>query len=821
MAAHAQAPEDLVRSLETDLSCGLTTLEAERRLARVGPNALPAAPPPNVLAIAARQFADPMVALLALAVGVAFAIGDDLEAAVIVCILAINAAIGFVHELGAERAVLELRGRLSPTAEVIREGVRIEIPASDVVPGDILVVREGARIVADGRVVEARGLMTDESALTGESLPVFKREAAVAEGTPLAERLSMIYAGTSATRGRARVVVTATGRTTELGLVSELTAGARSPRTPLQQRLASLSRALAALGVVLTITLTGLMLARGEELHEAFLVGVAVAVAAVPEGLPATITVALALGARAMARRGAIVRRLAAIETIGEATVICTDKTGTLTENRLRLAALRAAPGVSEEQLLTSALRASSPDLAAVGALDDATIDPLERAILLGSLERGLTAGAAFAGCALVRELPFEPELRTMTVVYADGEGARAYVKGAPEALFERSAALVDRELAATAAGWAEEGLRVLAVGVGEEAGEEDPAAAALQVAGLVALHDPLRPSAPGSVAAARRAGVAVVMLTGDHPRTAQTIGRAIGLEAADVRARVSPAEKLEHVRGLQAAGEVVVVTGDGVNDAPALRAADVGVAMGCAGTETAREAADIVLTDDDFSTIVAALEEGRRIGANIRKFVAFLLSANLAEVIVFTVAVAAGLGAPLTVVQVLLVNVLTDGLPAVALARDPVLPETMSEPPHRRGGLLGRQEARVLAVVGLLVAAATMAAFVVGRDHDQEHARTMAFVTLALAELALVFGCRSFLTAAWRIPGNPHLLASVGASVAIVFALVGVGQLRPIVSAVALSPGQLVACVLLALAPSVVLELSKALVRRRRARRP
>ncbi|MFN0155962.1 MAG: cation-translocating P-type ATPase [Gaiella sp.] len=819
-APHAQPVSEVIRAVDSDSEAGLTTPEAARRLLAAGPNELEATPPPDLLAIALRQFADPIVALLALAVVVATVIGDGIEAVVIMCILVVNAAIGFLHELGAERAVRELRERLAPAAEVVRDGSVREIPAREVVPGDILVVREGSRVVADGRIVEARGVMTDESALTGESLPVTKFPEPVAEEAALGDRVSMVFAGTSVTRGRARVVVTATGQTTELGLISALVAHARSPKTPLQVRLSALSRWLAALGLVVTLALAALMLARGETLHDAFLVGVAVAVAAVPEGLPATITVALALGARAMARRGAIVRRLSAIETIGEATVICTDKTGTLTENSLRLAALRPADGVAEGALLVAALRASSPDLAEPAATEDRTIDPLERAILLGALDRGLTAADAYTGCRLRHEIPFDPEHRMMTVVYGEADGSRAYVKGAPERLFDLASPGPEAGLLEAAAAWAEEGLRVLAVGVREgiddAAPRWDDQASPLRLAGLVALHDPLRATAPGAVAEAKRAGVEVVMITGDHPRTAHTIGRAVGLRSDEVHARVSPAEKLEIVRRYQQDGGVVVVTGDGVNDAPALRTSDVGIAMGRSGTETAREAADIVLTDDDFSTLVAALEEGRRIGANIRKFVAFLLSANLAEVAVFTVAIAAGLGAPLTVVQVLLVNVLTDGLPAVALARDPILPEQLTARPRRGGALLERRQLAILGGIGLLVAGVTLIAFLAGREGDAARGQTMAFMTLALAELALVFGCRSFTHAAWRLPVNPYLLSGVALSAVIVALAVFTAPGRSVIGGARITADEVGLCLGLALLPLVAFELQKAFRRRR-----
>jgi Ca2+-transporting ATPase len=548
------------------------------------------------------------------------------------------------------------------------------------------------------------------------------------------------------------------------------------------------------------------MLLRGEPTHEAFLLGVAVAVAAVPEGLAATVTAALALGARAMARRGAIVRRLAAIETLGETSVICTDKTGTLTENRIRVAALRPVDGVDESELLTAAVLASSARESAEGVVGD----PIERALLLAALERGLRRDGLLRARRLVDELPFDSERRRMTVVYEEDGGRRAYMKGAPEAVLTRAHA--HGSLAELADAWAAEGLRVLAVSTrdldagssGEQLEQEHT------LTGVVALHDPLRETAAAALATARAAGVSVRMLTGDHAATARRIGEELGLDADKVVARATPADKLRLVEELQRTGEVVAVTGDGVNDAPALRRADVGVAMGRSGTEAAREAAAIVLTDDDFATIVAAVEEGRRIGDNIRKFVAFLLSANLGEVLIFAVAVVLGLGAPLAVVQVLTVNLITDGLPALALARDPASATTMLSPPRSGAQLFDRKTWLALGLIGLLVGGAALAAFAAGRAFGGGIEQTMAFATLALSELALVFSIRSTRAHAWQMPRNSWLLGSVSASVALVAALVYLPFAHDAFETVSLGARPAAVVVALALAPLLLVELAK-----------
>jgi P-type Ca2+ transporter type 2C len=807
--AHALPPAEVARLLGSDPAAGLSETDAAARLAGYGPNRLQRRSRPSHVQLLADQFVDPLVLLLVLATVVSIAIGDMVEGAAIAAVLAVNATLGFWHRLAAERALLALATSFATQAVVVRGGTVREAPAESVVPGDVLLLGAGDQVAADGRIVEEHGLEVDESALTGESLPIGKQTGAVPAGTVLAERSSMAYAGGTVTRGRARVLATATGEATELGRIDALATGATPPATPLTRRLARLARQMVVAGLVLTGLLTTSMLLRGETLHEAFLVGVAVAVAAVPEGLVATVTVALALGARAISRRGAIVRQLDAIETLGETTVVCTDKTGTLTENRIRVAGLRPAAGVEERELLAAAVLASAEDTGAPAA------DPLERALALAAMERGLSRDDVVQGRRVVRELPFDSERKRMTVVYDEPGGARrAFMKGAPEVVAAR-AAVADESLASTAAAWASEGFRVVAV-AGRPVGPDDDADEDVEgdhaLLGVVALHDPLRASAAESLRAAAEAGIEVRMLTGDHPATARTIGHALGLPEASILARMTPAEKLALVEAAQGAGEVVAVTGDGVNDVPALRRADVGVAMGRSGTEAAREAADIVLTDDDFATIVAAVEEGRRIGDNIRTFVAFLLSANLGEVLVFAAAVIAGLGAPLAIIQVLLVNLVTDGLPAVALARDPANAATMTSPPRRAERLFDRDGWLALGAIGLLVGGVTLAAYMTGRAVRPDAAQTMAFATLALSELALVFAIRSPHRHAWLLPRNDGLLAATLGSAALVAAVVYLPAAHEPFRTVALDPALTGLVAALALTPFALVELTKTL---------
>jgi P-type Ca2+ transporter type 2C len=796
--------------LQTSPRLGLSSDEAAVRLRLYGSNSLQQARRPPYARIVLRQFQDPLVALLAAAAGVSLVVGEGLEAMVIATIVVLNAILGFVQEVGAERAVLALGEAVARTATVVRDGRESEIPAAEVVPGDLLFVHAGDRVAADARLVEVSGFEVDESMLTGESVPVAKHTEPVAADAPPAERESMIFGGTGATRGHAAALVTATGASSEVGRLTELMQGIRRLPTPLQLRLGALARTMAVIGGAITVLLGGVLWAQGAAAEEAFLVGVAVAVAAVPEGLAATVTIALALGARAMAARGAIVRRMAAVETAGQATVICADKTGTLTENRLRVAAISPAPGWTARDVLESAVLASSGGAS----------DPIEAAIGKAAVEHGLPARRSEPA---VLEIPFDAVRKRMTVVLRRPEGHVAFAKGAPELIAERAVDDSTRALLEeTAQAWAEEGLRVLAVakrtlepGVGLN---EDDVERELVLVGLVALHDPLRPTAAQAVADARADGVGLKMLTGDHPVTARAIGASLGLDEADVFARITPADKLRIVEELQERGEVVAVTGDGVNDAPALRRADVGIAMGRSGSEAAREASDVVLTNDELRTIVAAIREGRRIYANITKFVAFLLSANLGEVVLFAVAILAGLGAPMTVVQVLVINLLTDGLPAVALARDPALPGHERLARSRTGALLSGRLWAALAVVGVLVGLAAFAAFTIGRAVDGDTGRTMAFLTVGLAELGFVFSCRSVLRPAWRVPWNPYLVGGVVASLVLLLLAVYL-PVHGAFGTVPLGAVELIIALVLALLPVTAVEVAKAVVRRSSAR--
>jgi Ca2+-transporting ATPase len=801
--AHARTAADVAAALESDLAAGLSDAEARVRLDAYGPNELARPTRPAYGRIALHQLADPLVALLVAAAVVSFAVGEGIESGVIAAIVILNGTFGFVQEVRAARAVMALTRAVEMTTVVVRDGRSREVPSRELVPGDLVQVREGDRVPADARVIGAAGLEADESAMTGESVPVAKGSDSVAVEVPLAERESMLFAGTGVTRGTGLAVVVATGAATEQGKIAALTAEAAPPPTPLEQRFSRLAARLAVVGLGITVALAAAMLLQGESARESFLVGVSVAVAAVPEGLAATVTIALALGAREMAKRGAVVRTLSAIEAVGEATVVCADKTGTLTENRLRLERLEPASGTTRDELLRAAYASA-----------EAEIDPVDRALLVAAREAGIRAPGT-----VVRSIPFEAARKRAAVLVSEDDRLHAVVKGAPEVVLRltESAASESERLERLAAGWADDGLRVLAIAGRDVDDEADDLEEDARPVGIVGLADPLRAEAAASVLAARDEGLEVRMLTGDHPRTATAIGRQLGLDDGEIVARCTPAEKLALVQRLEDDGEVVVVTGDGVNDAPALRRAHVGVAMGLGGTEAAREASSIVLTDDNFATIVAAVQEGKRIAGNVRSFLAFLLSANVGEVVLFAAAVIAGLGAPMTVVQVLTVNLLTDGPPAIALARDPA-----GRHAFRRGTtkeLLGRGITETLLAVGAVVGLAALGAFLLAREIRPEAAQTAAYATVALAELVFVFSCRAELRPAWRLPRNRHLEAAVLGSLAFLAATIYVPALHDPFGTVPLSLEELAFVLPLAFVPGIGAEAIKAAVRGRVAR--
>ena len=789
-------PADAVLAALAVSDRGLSADEASRRLARDGPNVLRRAPRTSALAMVAGQLRSPVVALLLVAVALTAATGEWLDAAAIAAVLVLNATIGVAIELRARRALESLLALEVPHAVALRDGHPVELAARELVVGDVVIVDAGRRVPADARLIESAELETAEAILTGESTPVPKDAHATTHlDTPLAERATMLYQATSVTRGRARAVVVATGMATEVGRIGTLTAGVAIAATPLERRLASLARLLAGFAIAAAFLVALAAWLGGAPLVGIVPLGIAVAVAAIPEGLPAISTIALAVGVRRMAKRNAVVRRLPTVETLGSTTVICTDKTGTLTGGAMRatsiwiagqeldesaLARLAPTDVAHDRDPLSVALRiVALANRAHLESADDAggVGDPTELALLALARTHGAEPSLLRAACPEVAEIPFSSERMLMATIHrVSGNGLVVFAKGAPARILERcervlmhhgESALTDSSraaLAGQAESMAERGLRVLALATGPADSADERALHGLVFAGFVGLSDPPAPGVSSALEALREAGIRVVMLTGDHRRTAEAVGRRLGIvddarqvvdgpaidraddTALDARlgelagvSRVSPATKLRVVRALQRRGDVVAMLGDGVNDAAALRQADVGVAMGGRGSDLAKEVAGIVLADDRFETIVAATEEGRRIGANIRRAVFYLAACNLAELLVVLTAAAMRRPVPLTPLQILWLNLLTDTLPALSLAVGPAEPRLMHEPPRAPGSpILSRRAVGLAAGYAIAMTLGALLAFeLMLRQGSLAGARTAAFFALALTQIA------------------------------------------------------------------------------------
>jgi P-type Ca2+ transporter type 2C len=800
-SAHALPAADVLARMGVSIAAGLSDDEVKHRHAAFGRNTIVSRRKANALLLLLHQFNSPVVYLLSAAAALAFYFRQLEEGAAIVLVLAVNALIGFLTELKAARSIEALRALGSHSARVRRDGHVRLIAAEEIVPGDIVVLEAGDAIAADLRLVEASNLAADESTLTGESVAVHKHTRAVADEARLADRASMLFKGTAVTRGSGVGVVTATGLSTELGRVSRLVEEAEPGASPLEKKLARLSTQLVWAVLILTALIAGVGLTTGKDAFLMIEAAIALAVAAIPEGLPIVATLALARGMWRMARQNALIERLSAVETLGATTVILTDKTGTLTENRMTVRRLWVPSG--EIELETDggpdASRAQLGDdaqlslLLEIGVLcNDASLDsaheqgsgdPMELALLRAGFRAGLKRAALLQHSPLAQKHAFDTSTKMMATVHRRGDRYVFAVKGAPEAVLAACGKAIteDGEVPLDAAARAEwharvehfghHGLRVLACAMKTAAEADAPPYADLTFIGLIGLEDPARADVPRAIKDCHDAGIRVVMVTGDHAVTARSIGRAVGLghaaanvvegkqveqltngkygELFDVAifARVSPAEKLSLVRAYQNAGEIVAMTGDGVNDAPALRQADIGVAMGLRGTDVAREAAAMILLDDAFPTIVKAIREGRVIFGNIRRFVAYLLSCNLSEVLVVGLAVLSTLPLPVLPLQILYLNLVTDVFPAFALAMGEGEPGILKRPPRNpREPILGRRQWIVIVLQSLALTAGTfgaLAAARLGLDLDGRATVTVTFLTLAFAQLWHVFNMR------------------------------------------------------------------------------
>jgi Ca2+-transporting ATPase len=813
--------------LKVDHAAGVPSHEIEQRRDVLGANVLVREAGRPGWRIFLAQFTNIIVVLLLVAAVVAFVTRDAAEGLAILAVLVINALIGFFVEWASERALRKLRLQTRTSAHVVRDGRDAMIDAEELVAGDVIVLEAGAHVPADARLLESSSLQVEESALTGESVPVSKHPNPVEHDASIPDRTSMVHLGTSATAGHARAIVTAVGERTELGNIGRLVRESKDEKTPLERQLDVLGRRLVQLVLIVAaiVIITGIL--RGQQLWEMVEVGISLAVAAVPEGLPAVTTLILAIGVLRMARRNAIVRRLPAVETLGSTTVICTDKTGTLTMNRLTV---RVIDAQDRARLLRAAVLCNDAT--------ETTGDPTEVALVVAARNEGIDVDSLRNEHPRVAEEPFSSETKRMITTHETPDGTRIeLLKGGPGAVLDLcegpSASLragVDREqvnrrndeLAA-------EALRVLAFA------DKSAEANRFTFLGLVGMDDPPRPGALEAIEAAHRAGVRVVMLTGDQLATARAITKELRIAGdrepnvvklptnaewkdVDAFARVSPEDKLTIVAKLREAGDIVAVTGDGVNDAPALRRADIGVAMGKSGTDVAKQSSDLILADDNLATIVSAIEQGRTIYANIRKFVHLMFSHNLGEVLTVFVAIASGMPLPLLPLQILWINLVTDVFPAFGLAMEPASRESMRQP--SRSQLLHRDFLILIGWQGVMLAAITLGAYVWALDRYGEgaHARTIALFTLVSVQIGHTFNCRSRTASAFRdAHRNPYLWSALVVVFGLQLFAYHFAPLARLLGVSRLVPADHLVLAICAAAPIVIVEAQKLVIRWRR----
>jgi P-type Ca2+ transporter type 2C len=857
-----QLPQDEVESiLNSRLNEGLSKKEQERRLKLDGPNQLKEGEKPSAIYMFLAQFKDFMVLVLLAATLLSGFLGEYLDAIAIILIVVMNGILGFIQERKAEKSLASLKELSAPTAQVLREKKWVTIPAKEVVIGDVIKITSGDRVSADIRLLKTSGLQIEESALTGESVPALKHNNhLIGSELPLGDQGNMAFMGTMVTRGTGEGIVTGTGMNTEMGKIAHLIQTAENLATPLQMKLEQLGKILIALALLLTILVVLAGVLQGHDLYSMILAGVSLAVAAIPEGLPAIVTIALALGVQKMIRKRAIVRKLPSVETLGCATVICSDKTGTLTQNKMTVTRVWAQgdqwivgnegferqgeqSGRGDEkltELLAYAALCNNGSLeeGANGELKEIG-DPTETALLVSAFKAGITKESLSGQFTIQHEFPFDSTRKMMSVVVQDNEGSRMLiVKGAPDILLEKSDYIMwDDKRQLMKQGHKErireaiyalgsQALRTIAVACrpikeGEYFTQTASAERSLTFMGLQGMMDPPRPEVEQSIVDCQSAGIKTVMITGDHAVTAASIAKRLNMLPAGGRvmegselallseeeldhvseniyvyARVSPEHKLKIVKSLQRNGHVVAMTGDGVNDAPAIKAANIGIAMGVTGTDVAKEASSLVLGDDNFATIRSAIEEGRNIYENIRKFIRYLLASNVGEILVMLFAMIMGLPLPLVPIQILWVNLVTDGLPAMALGVDQAEEDVMRRKPrHAKEGVFSRGLGWKIISRGFLIGGVTILAFWITLKENPNQlivAQSVAFATLVMAQLIHVFDCRSERSVLHRNPfQNVYLVLAVISSLLLLLVVMYVQPLQVIFHTVPLSVRQ------------------------------
>lgn len=866
--AHALPMEEVLGRHEVDPEKGLSSDEAARRLLTSGFNEIEQVKPTSIYTLIYRQFVSPVIWLLIAAAVIAAIFGENSDAIAITVVIVLNAAIGFVTELKARRSMEAIRTLGQTRSRVLRDGNYKSLASRELVPGDIVALTAGNLIPADIRIVSTTSLQASEAALTGESVPVEKGLDPVAANAPIGERSSMLFKGTAITRGDCTGVVTATGMLTEIGHITQLMMAAPDTQTPLEKQLQSLSGHLLWLTVALCAMIATVGMLAGRDVFLMLHAGIALAVAAIPEGLPIVATVALAGGMWRMAQRNALVERMAAVETLGSTTVIFTDKTGTLTENSLVAAEVYVPEGrrpLPFSKTEGNALPVSLRNLLEAGALCNHarlsptskpiknTGDPLEIALLQAAQDHGIDLPALTAEWPQTAERPFDSTIKLMTTSHQHRDGtARLATKGAPERIIDHAGYAASSDTGSQkltpdlrevwrkrALDMAACGLRVLAIAgsIGDNAEVDE--LSDLVLLGLVGFRDPPRPDVPEAIEACQNAGIRVVMVTGDHVATASAISSQVGIRSngegsgidgkrldglfaagragneeihqSNVFARVTPEHKLLLVKRMQSAGEIVAMTGDGVNDAPALRQADIGVAMGQRGTDVAREAADIVLLDDSFPTIVEAVRQGRVIFDNIRRFVVYLLSCNLSEILVVALAILLGLPLALLPLQILFLNLVTDVFPAFALAAGKGDPDTLKRPPRPPSELLiGTRQWSLIVRHGLTITAVTLASLAIaerGLGLSAHDATTISFLTIALAQLFHVFNMRNSDAAMFDddVTRNPWVWAAIAVCAALLLMAVYAPPVAAVLQLKPPTPAAWMVVVGLALLPVVI----------------
>ncbi len=819
---HTQTTEQIFTQLKSQ-SSGLSNAEVIERTLQYGANEIQAAQRISAWEILLEQFKNILILILLGATALSLFLGHGIESIAIAVIVLFAVLLGFIQEYRAERAIEALRQMAAPTASVLRDGVEVKVPARDLVPGDVIILHTGDRMPADARLLEAVNLQVEEAALTGESVPVEKHiQPLPIDDLPVGDRKNMVYAGTAATYGRGRALVAATGMQTEFGKIAQLLQTVETGKTPLQQNLDKVGTALARAAFVVVAIIVALGLMRGQPFVEMLIFGIALAVAVVPEALPAVVTISLAIGVQKMVKRNALIRRLPAVETLGSTSVICSDKTGTLTKDEMTVRKIFAAgqlfkvsgagyspvgefsvngnrsiaPTTGLQKLLIAATLASDTRLVRdteneSGSEWNIKGDPTEGALVVAAAKAGLQKESLDSEYPRVQEIPFSSETKRMTTLHQINGNLTAYAKGAPEMILDscdwqltadgvKSLDNVGRSQAlAMAHEMAGEALRVLAIS-SKPGVTLETAQTGMTFLGLAGMIDPPRPEAKSAIAVCEQAGIRTVMITGDHPVTAQAVARELGLlktgrvvtgaeleamsdeqferevETIDVYARVSPSHKLRVVTALQANGHIVAMTGDGVNDAPSLKKADIGIAMGITGTDVTKEAAAMMLTDDNFASIVAAVEEGRGVFDNIKKYLMYLLSSNIGEIGLMAGSALLGLPLPLTAVQILYVNLATDGLPALALAVDPAEKGLMKRKPRNpRTGIFTRPVVSLMLAGGLWSTFINLGLFIwaTNSGRSQAEAMTMTFVSLVLIQFFKAYNFRSDRNSAFQKP--------------------------------------------------------------------